>query len=221
MTLEPRPGGRWFRDLGDDNGHFWGHVQAIKRPTLLEITGPLFMSSRSCLERAVPPQGSRRRHVGHAESLGIRPRSGRLSRRHLAGLDARCSSAFGKRAEAAVTHHADETEATMALIDGLLQELEQEAQTTRRVLERVPDDQLTWRPHEKATDARPARAARRERARRRRRDCRAVPGPGSRSSSTPVRQSAAELIPTLDEASRRRRSCSAAWTTRRSWRRGA
>jgi uncharacterized protein YndB with AHSA1/START domain len=45
MTLEARPGGRWFRDLGDDNGHFWGHVQAIKRPTLLEITGPLFMSA--------------------------------------------------------------------------------------------------------------------------------------------------------------------------------
>ena len=38
----------------------------------------------------------------------------------------------------------------MALIDGLLQELEQEAQTTRRVLERVPDNQLAWRPHEKA-----------------------------------------------------------------------
>ena len=44
MVIEPRPGGRWFRDLGDDNGHFWGHVQAIKRPTLLEITGPLFLS---------------------------------------------------------------------------------------------------------------------------------------------------------------------------------
>jgi uncharacterized damage-inducible protein DinB len=38
----------------------------------------------------------------------------------------------------------------MALIDGLLQELEMEAQTTRRVLERVPENQLTWRPHEKA-----------------------------------------------------------------------
>jgi uncharacterized damage-inducible protein DinB len=38
----------------------------------------------------------------------------------------------------------------MALIDGLLQELEQEAQTTRRVLERVPENQLTWRPHDKA-----------------------------------------------------------------------
>lgn len=44
MTIEPRPGGRWFRDLGGDNGHFWGHVQAIKRPTLLEVTGPLFLS---------------------------------------------------------------------------------------------------------------------------------------------------------------------------------
>ena len=44
MTIEPRPGGRWFRDLGKDDGHFWGTVQAIKRPTLLEITGPLFMS---------------------------------------------------------------------------------------------------------------------------------------------------------------------------------
>ncbi|HXM93991.1 MAG TPA: SRPBCC domain-containing protein [Candidatus Dormibacteraeota bacterium] len=44
MKIEPWPGGRWYRDLGDGNGHFWGHVQAIKRPTLLEITGPLFMS---------------------------------------------------------------------------------------------------------------------------------------------------------------------------------
>src|SRR6266849_3880571 len=44
LKIEPWPGGRWYRDLGDDNGHFWGHVQAIKRPTLLEITGPLFMS---------------------------------------------------------------------------------------------------------------------------------------------------------------------------------
>ena len=44
MTLEPWPGGRWFRDLGENDGHLWGYVQAIKRPTLLEITGPLMMS---------------------------------------------------------------------------------------------------------------------------------------------------------------------------------
>lgn len=45
MVIEPRPGGRWFRDLGENNGHFWGLVQAIRRPTLIEIAGPLFMSS--------------------------------------------------------------------------------------------------------------------------------------------------------------------------------
>jgi hypothetical protein len=45
MALEAFPGGRWFRDLGNGNGHLWGHVQAIKSPTLLEIYGPLFMSA--------------------------------------------------------------------------------------------------------------------------------------------------------------------------------
>jgi hypothetical protein len=44
LKLEAWPGGRWFRDLGDNEGHCWGFVQAIKRPTLLELSGPLFMS---------------------------------------------------------------------------------------------------------------------------------------------------------------------------------
>lgn len=44
MKIEAFPGGRWWRDLGSDNGHFWAHVQAIKRPTLLELSGPLFIS---------------------------------------------------------------------------------------------------------------------------------------------------------------------------------
>ena len=44
MKFEPWPGGRWYRDLGDKNGHLWGHVQVLKRPSLLEISGPLFMS---------------------------------------------------------------------------------------------------------------------------------------------------------------------------------
>ena len=44
MKIEAWPGGRWFRDLGDNNGHCWGMVQAIKRPNLLEMSGPLFMS---------------------------------------------------------------------------------------------------------------------------------------------------------------------------------
>ena len=44
MKIEAWPGGRWYRDLGNNDGHLWGHVQSIKRPGLLEIYGPLFMS---------------------------------------------------------------------------------------------------------------------------------------------------------------------------------
>jgi uncharacterized protein YndB with AHSA1/START domain len=44
MKFEPWPGGRWYRDLGNNSGHLWGHVQVIKPPTLLEICGPLMMS---------------------------------------------------------------------------------------------------------------------------------------------------------------------------------
>ena len=38
----------------------------------------------------------------------------------------------------------------MKIIDGLLAELEQEAQTTRRVLERIPQAHLSWKPHPKS-----------------------------------------------------------------------
>lgn len=44
MILEQWPGGRWFRDRGNGIGHFWGHVQVIKPPVLLELSGPMFMS---------------------------------------------------------------------------------------------------------------------------------------------------------------------------------
>jgi hypothetical protein len=45
FKLEAYPGGRWYRDLGNNAGHFWGHVQVIKPPTVLEIYGPLMISS--------------------------------------------------------------------------------------------------------------------------------------------------------------------------------
>ena len=38
----------------------------------------------------------------------------------------------------------------MKIIDGLLAELEQEADTTRRVLERIPQAHLSWKPHPKS-----------------------------------------------------------------------
>lgn len=36
------------------------------------------------------------------------------------------------------------------VFDAIVMELEQEAQATRRVLERVPNDKLDWRPHPKS-----------------------------------------------------------------------
>src|SRR6187402_754694 len=44
MTLEQWAGGRWFRDRGQGIQHLWGHVQVIKPPVLLELSGPMFMS---------------------------------------------------------------------------------------------------------------------------------------------------------------------------------
>ncbi len=38
----------------------------------------------------------------------------------------------------------------MRMIDGLLAELEQESQTTERVLGRIPQAHLTWKPHPKS-----------------------------------------------------------------------
>ena len=58
MKIEPWPGGRWYRDMGDGNGHFWANVKAIMRPTLLEFVGPLFASFPVRLERAVPAERS-------------------------------------------------------------------------------------------------------------------------------------------------------------------
>jgi uncharacterized protein YndB with AHSA1/START domain len=60
LKLEPFPGGRWFRDLGHNTGHLWGHVQVIKPPLLLEVFGPLMISSAavSHVRWKVTPQGT-------------------------------------------------------------------------------------------------------------------------------------------------------------------
>src|SRR6266508_2906354 len=88
----------------------------------------------------------------------------------------------------------------MALIDAMLQELEQEAQTTRRVLERVPEDKLAWRPHPTARTLGelamhvaivPGAVA----------ELIGSPSPAQVPQFTdPTANSASELIPTLDES---------------------
>jgi uncharacterized damage-inducible protein DinB len=35
----------------------------------------------------------------------------------------------------------------MAIVDAILMEIDQEARTTQRVLDRVPEDKLAWKPH--------------------------------------------------------------------------
>jgi len=83
MRLEAWPGGRWYRDLGNNTGHLWGHVQVIKPPTLLEIYGPLFMSypAISHLQCKLAEEGGRTRlslahraigqiSAGHRDGVG-------------------------------------------------------------------------------------------------------------------------------------------------------
>ena len=88
----------------------------------------------------------------------------------------------------------------MALIEGMLQELEEEAKTTRRVLERVPENQLDWRPHQKARTLGELAM-----------HVAIVPGSVAEfvASSSPVQapdftdpklQSASELVPILDQS---------------------
>ena len=96
MKIEPWPGGRWFRDLGDDNGHLWGHVQAIKKYTLLEISGPLFMSNavfNNLQYRLKEVDGGTLITLRHT-ALGFIPDD------YKAGLDARMDAAARTREEA-------------------------------------------------------------------------------------------------------------------------
>ena len=71
FKLEPWPGGRWFRDLGNDAGHLWGHVQVIKPPTLIELCGPMFVSfpATTHIQYRLTPEGE------HATKLKITSRA--------------------------------------------------------------------------------------------------------------------------------------------------
>jgi len=83
MKIEPWPGGRWYRDLGNNSGHLWGHVQAIKPPTLLEIYGPLFMSYPAMSNvqyRLTVERGATRVQFAH-RAIGLIPAE------HRAGLN--------------------------------------------------------------------------------------------------------------------------------------
>src|SRR5688572_7158796 len=75
MKIEPWPGGRWYRDLGNNAGHLWGHVQVIKPPGLLELCGPMPMSYPAINHvqyRLTPESGKTRLKLTH-KSIGQIP----------------------------------------------------------------------------------------------------------------------------------------------------
>jgi len=86
MKIEPWPGGRWFRDLGETGGyqygHLWGHVQVIKAPTLLELQGPMPMSYPAInhLQYRLKAEGNGTRLSLVHRALGLIPQD------HLAGM---------------------------------------------------------------------------------------------------------------------------------------
>jgi hypothetical protein len=73
FKLEPWPGGRWYRDLGNNAGHLWGHVQVIKPPALLEICGPLPMSYPAInhIQYRLTTEGDRTRLTLTHKAMGL------------------------------------------------------------------------------------------------------------------------------------------------------
>lgn len=83
MKVEPWPGGRWYRDLGEAGGHayghLWGTVQVIKAPTLLELTGPMPMSYPAVnhVQYRLKAEGSSTRLTLTHRAMGLIPQEHR------------------------------------------------------------------------------------------------------------------------------------------------
>ena len=75
FKLEAWPGGRWYRDLGKEAGHLWGHVQVIKPPGLLELCGPMFMSypATNHVQYRLTPDGDGTRLTITHRAIGLFP----------------------------------------------------------------------------------------------------------------------------------------------------
>ena len=172
MKLEPWPGGRWYRDLGNNTGHLWGHVQVIKPPKLLEITGPLPMSypvanhlqyrlkeenGGTLLDLPAPRHGPdpARASRRHGRRLGALVGKNPRTRRTPCQVEKLGPSNHqrNRRLGAIIVPATIEPTTDHEIAASFLAEFEQELVKTRNFLERIPADQLTWRPHEKSMSA--------------------------------------------------------------------
>jgi uncharacterized protein YndB with AHSA1/START domain len=102
FKLEAWPGGRWYRDLGNNAGHLWGHVQVIKPPNLIEIWGPMMMPYPAVnhLQYRLTAQGSGTRLTFSHRAVGL------ISAEHREGMPkgwAQWSERIRQRAEQKAT----------------------------------------------------------------------------------------------------------------------
>ena len=164
MKLEPWPGGRWFRDLGGDNGHFWANVQAIQAADAHRICRATFHVVSGCEQRAVQAEEEGDVTVIHFQHSGF----GLIQEQHRKGVVVGwgyMNDQARKRAESKTSkypNHGSSTqeipmaiaEMTQSIAQALLAEFEEQAPITRRFLERLPEDKLTWKPHREIDDGR-------------------------------------------------------------------
>lgn len=82
MILEEWAGGRWFRDRGEGIQHLWGHVQVLKPPVLIELSGPMFMSYPAINHLEIKLE-----KIGGGTSVTLRHRAiGMISDEHREGV---------------------------------------------------------------------------------------------------------------------------------------
>ena len=185
MKLEAWPGGRWYRDLGDGNGHLWGQCRPSSGPPCLNSAGPLFMSSpvaNNLQYRLVEDDGGtviKFRHSAfgliqdehrHGVTGGwsyileqVRKRAERIRSDQFSSQH---KSHFPNRRR--FRHVLAQPLVAESIAQSLLAEFETQASITRRFLERLPEDKLTWKPHEKSMTAGQLALSSRLRARRHR-----------------------------------------------------
>ncbi len=87
MKLEAWPGGRWFRDLGDGNGHFWGHGAGDQASDAAGDHGTAVHVVCGGVEPAIPAHGRRRRDGDPVSSQSVWSDSGRAPARRGYGME--------------------------------------------------------------------------------------------------------------------------------------